>query len=344
MKLTTLPILAACTAATITAWAKNPAVIVSVENIAPADSAFLTPVWVGFHNGQFDSYDGGRPADSLPIPGSDAFERLAEDGDTGPLTADFKTLVPHGTQGTISCGGPVLPLGPGQTAGQLFEVDPNEAQYFSYASMVLPSDDTVVANGDPLAHQIFNNEGQFVGTSFAVQGGHCAMKDAGTEVIDEAEALLQSQVNLARFNFTLIDKDAEVLFTAELMPAASEPAPPSVVALPCGRAFFFLDDAGESLIYFAFGCNLSGDLTAVQLHLDPVTSGDATILPMEVVFGRFAFGRIDAAQVVGRASSATEAVDKLVVGMAMGRTYINFHTAAHPAGEARGLLQINALN
>lgn len=34
---------------------------VIVENLAPEDGNFLTPVWAGFHNGEFDSYDRVRP-------------------------------------------------------------------------------------------------------------------------------------------------------------------------------------------------------------------------------------------------------------------------------------------
>lgn len=32
-------------------------VIVNIENLAPQQGTFLTPVWVGFHNGNFDIYD-----------------------------------------------------------------------------------------------------------------------------------------------------------------------------------------------------------------------------------------------------------------------------------------------
>ena len=32
---------------------------VSIENISPSNGVAITPVWVGFHDGTFDSYDGG---------------------------------------------------------------------------------------------------------------------------------------------------------------------------------------------------------------------------------------------------------------------------------------------
>ena len=35
---------------------------VTIENLAPEAGNFLTPVWVGFHDGTFDVYDLGAPA------------------------------------------------------------------------------------------------------------------------------------------------------------------------------------------------------------------------------------------------------------------------------------------
>ena len=53
-------------------------VTISIENLAPANGTQLTPVWVGFHDGQFDTFDSGSPA-------SPGLEQLAEDGDNGGL-------------------------------------------------------------------------------------------------------------------------------------------------------------------------------------------------------------------------------------------------------------------
>ena len=81
------------------AYARGPAaVVVTVENRAPEYGTYQTPLWVGFHDGCFDSYDAGMLADALPIPGSDAVERIAEDGNVGPLIADFDTAVNDGVQ------------------------------------------------------------------------------------------------------------------------------------------------------------------------------------------------------------------------------------------------------
>lgn len=388
MKTTHLSLLAGISICTGNVFAQNPAVVVSVENVAPYNGSFLTPVWVGFHNGQFDSYNGGTPANSLPIPGSDALERLAEDGNTGPISADFDILVPHGAQGTIRSNGTIPPLGPSQISADLFEVTPSETKYFSYASMVIPSNDAFIANGSPFAHQIFDDAGEFVGSSFYVQGGNAQVNDAGTEVNDESSTntaffgqaapntgttedglitthpgflepsaggilaasrfleadFLQPNVNLARFNFTFIDKDAPALFQTDLASTFASPAPQLGSNNPTGRAFFFLDDDGESLIYFAFGNDLTGDLTAAHLHLAPLTQSGPVTLPMQVLFGRFAFGRIDASAIVGPIGNAAQPLDKLIAEMVTGTSYVNFHTAANPAGEIRGQVHVNSLN
>jgi len=279
------------------------------------------------------------------------------------------------------------PIGPSQITAQLFEVDPAEGQYFSYASMVLPSNDAFIANGNPLAHKIFDDAGEFVGTSFYV-GGTGDVIDAGTEVNDEIPAntaffgqaapntgvtesilipdhpgfldpseggilasprfaegdFLQDDYNTVRFNFTFLDKDAPVLFTADLDSTFESPSPILNGATPTGRAFFFLDNDGESLVYFAFASELTGDLTAAHLHLAPLTQNGPVVLPMTVLFERFAFGRIDASAIVGPIGNAAEPLDKLVAEMVTGTSYVNFHTDANPAGEIRGQVHVNTAN
>ena len=147
---------AAATAALIAGAASQASALslkVTITNIAPAGGTILTPVWVGFHNGSFDSYDGGTA--SAP-----ELERLAEDGNTAPLSSVFGangTLVATGTaqvgtrvQDTL--GGL---LTPGNFVTNTFAVDNTGAnRYFSYASMVLPSNDYYIANGNPLAHDL----------------------------------------------------------------------------------------------------------------------------------------------------------------------------------------------
>ena len=158
----------------------NPSVVVTVENVQPSRGLFLTPIWLGLHDGTFDSYDGGAAA-NVPLGGNE-IEALAEDGNNGPITETFDLLTGGGPQ-SPGLAGPGGPLAPGDSASVTLNVDPSNDRYFSYASMLIPSNDFFVANGNPLAHMIFNDNGNFVGEPFIVSGEEA--NDAGTEVNDE---------------------------------------------------------------------------------------------------------------------------------------------------------------
>lgn len=167
------------------ASANDTRVLVTIENLAPVAGTFQTPVWVGFHEGQFDTYDGNTPASSNPRAGSIAMESICEDGNTGPIAADFADLS-DGVDATIP--GPNGPIAPGDIASQSFILDGSDPSlaYFSYASMILPSNDFCISNGNPRAHLIFDGAGNFVAESFFVSGSE--VLDAGTEVNDEIPA------------------------------------------------------------------------------------------------------------------------------------------------------------
>ena len=162
---------------------------VTIENLSPTNGLFLTPFWVGFHNGSFDLYDQGSPA-------SPGLERLAEDGNTGPLSDEF-AMNGSGSDATVLApagftGAPIFD--PGESVTEIFNLDPAEERYFSYASMVIPSNDAFIANGNPLAHEIFDGLGSFVGAfTFLILGAD--VLDAGTEVNSETSAAFLDQMN-----------------------------------------------------------------------------------------------------------------------------------------------------
>lgn len=153
-------------------------VTVQIENLAPENGTYLTPFWVGFHDGTFDTYDSGAAA-------SAELERLAEDGNTTPLSDAFTAAAVGADQGTIISDMGIPPLAPGETATATFSLDGSNplARYFSYASMVIPSNDAFVANGGPVDHMIFSGTGDFLGADFIIYGRD--VLDAGTEVNDE---------------------------------------------------------------------------------------------------------------------------------------------------------------
>jgi hypothetical protein len=160
---------------------------VTVQNLAPTNGIWLTPFWVGFHDGNFDSFSQGQPA-------SAAVERVAEDGSTGQITAAFAgTGFGAGQATLLGTGVPGQPgappvIGPGTSATSFFNLESSDprSRYFSYASMIIASNDAFVANGNPLAHSIFDGGGNFLGADFIVLGSQ--VWDAGTEVNDELPA------------------------------------------------------------------------------------------------------------------------------------------------------------
>lgn len=158
-------------------------VTVTVENLAPNNGGVLTPVWVGFSDGSFDLYDIG-------VAASPGLERIAEDGNFGPLSAEFLASGAGTIDGAVfGPGAPDAPIFfPGQVGSATFDLDPNDpsSRYFSYASMIIPSNDAFIANGNPVAHPIFDGLGNFLGGEFYIYG--TMARDAGTEVNDEVPA------------------------------------------------------------------------------------------------------------------------------------------------------------
>lgn len=154
---------------------------VTFENLSPPDGAWVTPVWVGFHDGGFDLYDDGFEA-------SMAVERYAEDGDGSHLQTAFDAYGGGQASATLVADSGIPPLAPGETATLTIDVDGSMAdgRYLSFFAMVLPSNDAFVANADPMAFPVFDGGGMALPLSHVVPGAH--VRDAGTEVNDELPA------------------------------------------------------------------------------------------------------------------------------------------------------------
>lgn len=187
------------TSAALADDAPRVSVTVKIENIAPEGGVAITPVWVGFHSGSFDSYNGGLRS----LPG---LERVAEDGDNSLLSKQFNDFDPErggytyidnsgaearsklARTGDLSDVNRVdanlgsAPLLPGQSASETFElVDDGSNDFFSYASMVLPTNDFFIANGNPRAHDISGLLMEGGATSFLIGAPNGGVNDAGTE-------------------------------------------------------------------------------------------------------------------------------------------------------------------
>jgi hypothetical protein len=155
---------------------------ITIDNLAPTNGTALTPTWFGFHDGSFDLYNRGEAA-------TVGLERIAEDGNVAVLNDEFLAAGGGSVQGVIA--GPAGIPGPidvGESTSFLVDLDAKavSSRYFSYAAMLLPSNDFFIANGNPLAHRIFDDAGNFIGADFIETGAD--VLDAGTEVNDELAA------------------------------------------------------------------------------------------------------------------------------------------------------------
>ncbi len=186
----------ACCAGSANAAIVN--VNVQVENLSPTGGVAFTPVWVGFHSGNFDTYNSGAAAGRVAA----GLERLAEDGDVSTLRSDFQAGQTYvnamGTNGAVASAGATAgridgvigspsgppPLQPGQSATAMFAVDDGGANnFFSYASMVLPSNDFFVGNGDAMGIDLSGILANGGTISFLI-GTPGTVNDAGTEAED----------------------------------------------------------------------------------------------------------------------------------------------------------------
>ncbi len=159
---------------------------VQVENIGPTGGVAITPVWVGFHSGNFDIYDSGSPAASF-------LESLAEDGNTAPISTAFGSGSGR-VQATLATAtpGPILP---GQSVAQTFNLqDDGSNRYISYGTMVIPSNDFFVANANPTAFDLSTlvNGGAPLTITVGAPG---TVNDAGTELDSGAGGFNTSAAN-----------------------------------------------------------------------------------------------------------------------------------------------------
>lgn len=160
-------------------------ITITVENLSDTGGTFKTPLFFGFHDGSFDIFDIGSEA-SLGL------ERLAEDGATDDIENEFDVATGgNGISGVISNGGP---LAPGEEASTTITLTDAQTQaIFSWATMVIPSNDAFIASpDDPLAARIFDDNGDFLGpVEINVTGAD--VLDAGTEANLELEAAFLNQ-------------------------------------------------------------------------------------------------------------------------------------------------------
>jgi hypothetical protein len=194
-RLRTTAIASALLAAGVGSQAALVDVTVTVHNLQPANSVSFAALQLGFNNGSFDSFDIGEVA-TAPIIS------VAEAGSGVAWRAAFAAADPGATIGTVA--GRIDPGTAARTG--TFRVDTSLNRYFTFASMVVPSNDFFIGNDDPMEYLLLDMAGNLLIPSITV--GASEIWDAGSEVFDPAAAafvgtgpMRRAQNSVVAFNF-----------------------------------------------------------------------------------------------------------------------------------------------
>lgn len=146
-------------------------VTVTVRNTAPTNSVSFTALRIGFGNGTFDAFNVGETA-TAPIIS------VAERGAGFDWFPAFAMAEPNAVLGSVGTN-----LFPGSAAqSATFVVDsmsPNN-RYFTFANMVIPSNDLFLGNDNPMEYQLFDASGNLLIHSIFQTAGD--IWDAGSEL------------------------------------------------------------------------------------------------------------------------------------------------------------------
>jgi PEP-CTERM motif len=160
-------------------------ITVRVSNLAPVNGIAFAPLRLGFNNGSFDAFNAGAAAPASIVS-------VAEGGSGSAWFPAFAAADPNATLGTV--GGLLLA---GANASATFRVDSAINQFFTFASMVVPSNDLFIGNDSPTEYRLFNADGSL--RILSIDQSASEIWDAGSEVALPANAaFVQGGVNAQR--------------------------------------------------------------------------------------------------------------------------------------------------
>lgn len=169
-------------------------VTITVQNLAAGDGTVVAPLNFGFGSGAFDGFDIGHVA-------SAAIQRVAELGSGALWQPAFSAADPTAVLGTVGAA----PLMPGLSAQASVTVDAAQNPYFSFAAMVVPSNDFFLGNDSPTAYRVFNADGSLAIHSISVRARD--LWDAGTEVFDPATAAFVGNAALRADQYSVVSRN-----------------------------------------------------------------------------------------------------------------------------------------
>ncbi len=168
---------------------------ISFTNLAPDHGTWIMRPWVGFHDGNYQTFTVGQPA-------SEGVRHIAEDGLVGDAnntlpppdgcpyaggTCQFQSFPQYPNHGPEASIG--NPTAPGQTISQTFIVDPTDPKnrFLSYLVMIVPSNDAFFGTDSAHPIQLFDSGGNFLGPKTIIFFGSDIL-DAGTEANTESRS------------------------------------------------------------------------------------------------------------------------------------------------------------
>jgi hypothetical protein len=189
---------------------------VRFTNNQPSGGWSTAPVWFGVHNGLFDYFNSGSPA-------TVATEALAELGTGAGLS---EHLGNDGFAGVVATDPEHPQFIPGESATSVLTIlQPNLHRWFSFASMIVPSNDFFFGNDNPLAHPIFDANGNFTGpVTIQIFGSN--VWDAGTE---------QENVNVGPAFLVGLDAAGGFAENGVIHPLFSQPENTAFIAAVVGQ-------------------------------------------------------------------------------------------------------------
>lgn len=181
---------------------------VTVENLAPQNSVSLAPFRFGFGNGTFDAFNNNETAFLLGFPAiADApIVTIAEGGSGSNWFPAFAAAEPNADLGSVL--GPGGPLLPGQANSTVVSVDPSN-RFFTFGTMVVPSNDHFLGNANPLAIEVFDAGGNLILCEFTENASR--IWDAGSETENPLNAAFlavgtnanrENENGVVEFNFS----------------------------------------------------------------------------------------------------------------------------------------------
>lgn len=211
---------------------------VSVENLAPDNSVAVAPLRFGFGNGTFDAFNNGEAAFLLgnATVAEAPITTIAEGGSGSNWFPAFEAAEPDANLGSVvgTTGNAGPPFTPGETSSSIIEVDTGN-QFFTFGTMVVPSNDFFLGNDSPTQYQAFDSGGNLLINSITLTASD--IWDAGTETENPTNAaflavgtnaLREDENGVVHFNFSELstfdglDTAEGYVFDSDLLSASTE--------------------------------------------------------------------------------------------------------------------------